>query len=275
MRDNASSHGSDSGSHSSSSRNSGNAFAEHYFSSHNNSERSWGHNGHQNSSDRHGGSHNSSSDHHHHHSGHSGSSDHHHHSSDHHHHSGDHGHGSSHHNHHGHHDSNSIKSSWENSTKAEEKNGNLPSLSLNDNSHGKGSEHGTKQQIMDSLIKDYGLTKEGAAGVVGNMKQENEMSTATNSGGVGLCQWTGSRAQDERRFAHEHGLSPNSVKAQVGFMMHELSTQYPGLLHQLQTTHDAKGAALAFSKQYERPGKPQNGNRMAYAQEALQDYANV
>jgi hypothetical protein len=171
--------------------------------------------------------------------------------------------------------SEAIKSNWEKMTKAEEKNGHLPALSLHDQSFAGSSEHGRKQQIMHTLTHDYGLSPAGAAGVVGNMKQENGLSTATNSGGVGLCQWIGSRSREEHQFAHQQGLSPNSVKAQVGFMMHELHRDYQPLLKHLKTTNNPQSAALAFSKQYERPGKPQNHTRMRYAQEALQEFANT
>jgi len=134
-----------------------------------------------------------------------------------------------------------------------------------------GGEKATANQIMDLLVNQYGLSAAGAAGVVGNMTQENGLSTADNSGGMGLCQWIGERRTNEINWANDHHLSPTSVEAQVGFMMHELDS-YPGLLNELKTTNSAQQAALDFSSQFERPGNPQNGNRESYAQDALNNY---
>jgi len=143
---------------------------------------------------------------------------------------------------------------------------------LDPNANLDGGNVAQSNEIMNSLISKYGLTPAGAAACVGNMMQENSLSTAANSGGVGLCQWIGSRAKEEMAFAKQQGLSPTSVQAQVGFMVHELQRDYPSLLHQLKTTNDAAGAALAFSQQFERPGNPQNGKRQGYAKSALNEF---
>jgi len=131
-----------------------------------------------------------------------------------------------------------------------------------------GGEKATSNQIMNKLVNEYGLSPAGAAGVVGNMTQENGLKTEANSGGIGLCQWIGSRAREERQFAAQMGESPTSLNAQVAFMMHELKRDYPQLLDTLKTTNDPQTAALDFSKIFERPGNPQNGNRMSYALDA-------
>jgi hypothetical protein len=134
-----------------------------------------------------------------------------------------------------------------------------------------GGEQATAKQIMDILTKQYGLSEAGAAGVVGNMTQENSLRTDINSGGVGLIQWIGSRATAEEKWASDHGMKPTDLKAQLGFMMHELQ-QYPDLLKELKTTNNPQQAALDFSRQYERPGDPQNGNRESCAQSAYNHY---
>ncbi|MGH9552994.1 MAG: phage tail tip lysozyme, partial [Terriglobales bacterium] len=119
-------------------------------------------------------------------------------------------------------------------------------------------EQANANQIMSLLIKPYGLTPAGAAAIVGNMMQENSLHTDFNSGGAGLCQWIGSRKSDLIAFANQHGESPTSVEAQVGFMMKELGSGYSSLLNELKTTNNAQQAALDFSRLYERPGNPQN-----------------
>lgn len=135
-----------------------------------------------------------------------------------------------------------------------------------------GGEVATANQIIQMLMAPpYNLSKAGAAGVVGNMMQENSLHTDFNSGGAGLCQWIGSRQTDLVNFAKQNGESPTSVKAQVGFMMHELSTSagYSGLLNELKTTNNAASAATDFEATYERAGIPENAKRAGYAVSAF------
>lgn len=135
-----------------------------------------------------------------------------------------------------------------------------------------GGEQANANQIMSLLINKYGLTPAGAAAIVGNMTQENSLSTAFNSGGAGLCQWIGSRQGDLENWCKQNGLSATSVQGQVGFMMHELQGSYGGLLNELKTTNNASQAAADFSSQYERPGTPELSNREGYAVSALKNY---
>ncbi|GEM_PF-3450810 len=135
-----------------------------------------------------------------------------------------------------------------------------------------GGEVATSNQIMDMLTQQYGFSPAGAAAVVGNMTQENSLHTDDNAGGLGLCQWTGDRRTALIDYAQQHGESPTSVQAQVGFMVQELQQGYPGLLQELKSTNNPEQAALDFSNQYERPGIPENGNREAYAQSALNNF---
>lgn len=133
-------------------------------------------------------------------------------------------------------------------------------------------EQATANELISIFMKQYGMSAAGAAAVVGNLVQENGLKTEENAGGLGLAQWIGARADNLKAFAAEHGLSPTSKEAQVGFLVKELKTDYPGLLAELKTTNDPKQAALDFSQQFERPGNPQNSKREAYAVAALDNF---
>lgn len=122
------------------------------------------------------------------------------------------------------------------------------------------------RQVMSEFMQ-AGASKAGAAGAVGNMTQESSLN-ASEAGG-GLMQWIGSRWAALTSFASASGQPVNSVSTQSKFAIHEMQTQYPGLWKMLATTKDPQAAALAISQQYERPGNPQNQNRMRYAQQAF------
>src|SRR6185312_11307913 len=101
-----------------------------------------------------------------------------------------------------------------------------------------------------TMLQMEGLSKAGAAGIVGNAAQESNFNP--NEPGGYLFQWLGSRLTGEQAFAASQGLPASNVSAQVGFVMKELQGM-PGLLHMLQTTNNPQAAALAFSNIFERP----------------------
>lgn len=126
----------------------------------------------------------------------------------------------------------------------------------------------TANELMEILMKKYGLSRAGAAAIVGNLMQENGLKTEENRGGLGLAQWTGSSAEELKEFAAKNGLSPTDKEAQLGFMMMELNRDHPDLLQELKTSNDVQSATLRFSQEFERPGNPQNDKRQAYAMSA-------
>lgn len=120
-------------------------------------------------------------------------------------------------------------------------------------------------------FQSQGLSKAGAAAIVGNWTQESGLNPS-ESGGY-LAQWLGSRLTSLESFAAQLGLPVTNVQAQAAFAMHELQS-YPSLLSELQTTNDPAAAALAVSEQYERPraSAANNPAREAYAISAYNNY---
>lgn len=110
-----------------------------------------------------------------------------------------------------------------------------------------------------------GLSKAGAAGVIGNQYQESGLNPS--EGGGYLSQWLGSRLANLQSFANQSGLPITSVEAQEKFVIHELKTSYPGLYSYLQSATDPSAAALRVSNEYERPAAAaaNNANRQAQA----------
>lgn len=135
-------------------------------------------------------------------------------------------------------------------------------------------------QLISDLKRDFGLTNEQAAGVVGNLMyesggfnslQEQKPTVPGSKGGFGYAQWTGDRRKAFERYANDRGLDQNSYDANYGFMKHELETD-PYERRQFNTVKKADTAAEAarlVSQNYLRPGTPNLSQRQSLATQAL------
>lgn len=140
--------------------------------------------------------------------------------------------------------------------------------------------------IMRRLQEDFGLTREQAAGVVGNLGHESgglQVMQERNPlgggrGGYGWAQWTGPRRKAFEAWAAARGLDINSDEANYGFMKHELSTDHSGVIRDLKKARSAEEAMIIFENGYERAGIKNWGSRQkwtARAMRAAQDAANA
>lgn len=133
-------------------------------------------------------------------------------------------------------------------------------------------------QVAAQLMTIYtasGMSKAGAAGLIGNQVQESSLDP--NAPGGGLSQWIGARGSAMKSYAASIGKPANSVEAQGNFAVHELRTGYPQLWAYLSTAKDPAAAALAISQQYERPAAwaANNANRQRQAQLAFNGVAGA
>jgi hypothetical protein len=134
--------------------------------------------------------------------------------------------------------------------------------------------------LMSDLQRDLGLTKEQAAGVVGNLMHESggfgslqEINPLVpgSQGGYGYAQWTGPRRDSFESYVADKGLDPTSYEANYGFLKHELDTD-PYERRQFMTVkgaQTAEDAARLISENYLRPGIPHMPARLAFANQAL------
>ena len=117
-------------------------------------------------------------------------------------------------------------------------------------------------RLMRDLMFDFDLTREQAAGVVGNLAfestgfremQERDPAVEGSRGGYGYAQWTGPRRRDFEAFAEARGLDINSYEANYGFLAHELSTNHAYSLNPLRRAGTPHEATEAFVNHYEYP----------------------
>ena len=130
-------------------------------------------------------------------------------------------------------------------------------------------------RLMSDLQNDFGLSREQAAGVTGNLAhetgnfanlQEKNPLVPGSRGGFGYAQWTGPRRRQFEAWVQQNGLDPNSYAANYGFLKHELSNTPEGsVLDSLRHAQTPDDAARIVSNKFLRPGIPHMGSRLSYA----------
>lgn len=119
-----------------------------------------------------------------------------------------------------------------------------------------------------------GFTKEQAAGIVGNLMQESGGGTfdldinAINGGAQGIAQWQDSRLTDLRNFQRDRFNGEDTLDSQLAFLVYEMQGNEKGAYNQIKGTNNARDAAYATDKYYERSAGTERGKRMDYAEEA-------
>lgn len=144
-------------------------------------------------------------------------------------------------------------------------------------------------KIMDSLMKDLGLSKMQAAAIVGNFAHESagfktmqERNPTSGRGGYGWAQWTGSRRTAFEKFAQDNSLDINSDDANYKFFLHEVQNDP----NEKKRFEDWKSkeygslseATIGFENAYERAGIKHHESRIDYASQFYQgfdDYQTV
>ena len=131
-----------------------------------------------------------------------------------------------------------------------------PSLSIEDqNTFAKGGQMKRARQAVDYFV-NKGLTKEQAAGLVGNLMRESGMNigaTNPNSGAYGLGQWLGSR---KTRLFKRYGYHP-TFEQQLDYIWDELNTSHRRGLQMLRASKTVNDAARNAFGYYEFSAGPE------------------
>lgn len=144
--------------------------------------------------------------------------------------------------------------------------------------------------LMKALIRDYGLTPEQAAGIIGNFMAEsgghhlppdiNEggvQGPPAFSGGYGWAQWTGGRQRGFIDFAVANGyMASASVNAtdaaNYAWLKEELNTGYQSTITELKNQSTPEDAAKSFEETFERARVPSLHIRQPNARQAYEEY---
>ncbi len=132
--------------------------------------------------------------------------------------------------------------------------------------------------IISRLMADFNITREQAAGVLGNLGhesgglnklQEQNPTVPGSRGGYGWAQWTGPRRRAFEKWAADKGLDVSSDEANYGFLKHELETTHKGAITALKKTSTVEDATTEFERTYEQAGIKHYPSRFKWAQKAL------
>jgi hypothetical protein len=131
--------------------------------------------------------------------------------------------------------------------------------------------------VMAKLQKDFGLSKEQAAGIVGNLGHESaglqagiqEKGVKKGRGGLGWAQWTGPRRREFEKYLKETGQEATDPNANYGFLKKELETTHKSSLTAIKKETTVAGATKAFEAKYEAAGVKHMESREKYANQAM------
>jgi hypothetical protein len=138
----------------------------------------------------------------------------------------------------------------------------------------------TAPRILDRLMNEKGLTREQAAGVVGNLGHESAGFTAYEEGapnrygtrGAGWAQWTNTPGSPRRdmfeNWARAQGLNPRSPEASERYLF-EGDPEFAKAIEAVKRTTTTDQAMRTFESKFERAGVKHYGSRNAYARRAL------
>lgn len=137
----------------------------------------------------------------------------------------------------------------------------------------------TAFKLMDDLKKDFNVSNEVAAGMVGNLWHETggfkfmqEIKPLAGRGGYQIAQWTGNRRKAFESYVEKLGLDKNSYEAGYGYLKTELMGSEEKNWNLIKEATTVKEAATLTSQKFLRPGKPNLKSRLNAAQDILDRY---
>ena len=133
-----------------------------------------------------------------------------------------------------------------------------------------------------NYLINKGLSKEAAAGIVGNLQAESGLDTtikgtADDKGSIGIAQWHSGRKRGLLNFAKQQNRDYDDLDLQLDYIVHELDQpEYKIAKNKISIAKNPQEAALAFMNHYEKPAewakKQSMGQRVGVAQSL---YANT
>ncbi|MCJ2025105.1 phage tail tip lysozyme [Methylobacterium sp. J-067] len=131
--------------------------------------------------------------------------------------------------------------------------------------------------VMRRLMADFGLSKDEASIVLGNLGHESAGFTAFEEGGNGpgrgWAQWTDpERKRRFYKYAKDNNLDIRSDEANYGFLKWELENTHSSSVSDLKNARSYQDKMIAFERSFEGAGVKAYGSRFGYAQRAREAY---
>jgi hypothetical protein len=125
-------------------------------------------------------------------------------------------------------------------------------------------------------LKTIGVTKEGAAGLIGNMLAESGVNPTAlerssepiigGTGGIGIVQWTAARRRSLEAAAGNDATKIVDLNFQLNYLGTELASSYSGTFNNLKTSTSIDNSTIYVLEHFEVPGTYINriSNPLAY-----------
>ncbi|TXN33898.1 phage tail tip lysozyme [Methylobacterium sp. WL19] len=131
--------------------------------------------------------------------------------------------------------------------------------------------------VMKRLMEDFGLSKEEAGVVLGNLGHESAGFKAFEEGGGGpgrgWAQWTDpGRKRRFFQYAEDNKLDPKSDEANYGFLKWELQNTHKSAISALKNGATNEDKMVDFERIFEGAGIKAYGSRYKYARDAIKAY---
>ena len=137
----------------------------------------------------------------------------------------------------------------------------------------------TSFKLINDLKKDFNISTEVAAGMVGNLWHETggfkfmqELKPTSGRGGYQIAQWTGVRRKAFESYVDSLDLDINSYEAGYGFLKIELLGSEKRNFEKIKGATTVKQAATLTSEKFLRPGKPNLSKRLVAAEDIFNRY---
>lgn len=135
--------------------------------------------------------------------------------------------------------------------------------------------------FMRLLMKDFSLSKEDSAAIIGNAGhesggfeslQEKKPLVPGSRGGYGIMQWTGPRRREYEAYCKRNKLDPSDMMSNYKFLFVELKGPEGRILPKVKSAKTLDEKVNVFMKGFLRPGIPHLESRQIWARRALKAY---
>ena len=130
-------------------------------------------------------------------------------------------------------------------------------------------------QVVSTYLKNAGITREGAKGLIGNLLGESRLDPTIvervrrdagyttgpgigDKGGFGIAQWTGQKSGGRRKRLEDAAggdiSKRNDLNFQSEYLINELKTKYSSVFRQLKSSTSIEQSTIFVLEKFERPG---------------------
>jgi hypothetical protein len=132
--------------------------------------------------------------------------------------------------------------------------------------------------MIISALRSIGASNVTIAAFLGNFRVESGLSPTSHNdaeGAIGFANWEGDRRTALQNYARAHGMTETDPRAQVGYLIQELTTpgsRYQAAFNEAQGATNPTDAAAIIDQNFEGSSGADRAKRIMYA---IQEYLSL